>query len=703
MMLEARSAGAGDVAGVAVMQLQDIKEEEDVELTRLDSDGSSEPRQSGSGTLVAEEKQQYVEKEVAVVESGGGSRDDLSLLPPLPNTIERVVEREDAEEQTNSSVAAEPQATVVPDAASQFDLSKALEIPVSFSAANNETSTINNTGSHSDSSLSLTPLITSPKLSLKKKFSTVTPEGSPSDGCETRAHGSVRNRSNSNVAAFQHILPTLNMAIEAGAYQQPQAADKKLIRKFSFGDSSSLCTSSNSLSETEMLYRAPPPMLGGQRSRSGSNPLNNAPLEGMNTPNSSILEADSSPRKVPLLRRASSAILRKTSLRSSAGKEVSRSSSASATPILHNGPVFDCGMPVKTPCRNATSSRSLLEGGSSIMNNLESDDELLYVTPLNGTPEGPFRNPSIRSRVRRGFSRIISSSGSVRRVASSASNLRDVPQGHEPEQIDSSRIAPLSTSANNTTHAKFELGRNSFGSSKNSSPIEARRSVSNPLVTPISTSTAMTPTTSKTQQQGEITDQWSHGVARPGSMDYFDQSNGARGYENPESGSLAAAGAITETTEEKRINQKDKDQDVGEAIENDITVDLDKLTQSIPVITVTDKLNSNDYTAVQLQSNIILDEVYKGKNYKNDKRYIGGTRDKHDESKKPEMMTLSEYTGILMRQQQIEDERLAVVEKNFRDSGWCSNDDLMNLKQKRVMISKKWAERISFYQNKLDS
>lgn len=674
MMLEARSGGAGEVA---VMQLQDIKEEEDVELTRLGSGGSGESRK-----VEMVEKQQFVE-EVAVVE-GGGSRDDLSLLPPLPNTIERVLE--DAQEQTKS--VAEPQGVVL-DAASQLDLSKALEIPVSGS---NETSTINNSGSHSDSSLSLTPLITSPKLSLKKKFSAVTPEGSPNDTGETRVHGGVRNRSNSNVAAFQHILPTLNMAIEAGS----QAADKKLIRKFSFGDNSSLCTCNNSLSETELLYQAPPPMLGGQRSRSGSNPLQ----EGMRTPTSSILEDDSSPKKVPLLRRASSAILRKTSLRSSTYKESSRSSSASATPILHNGPVFDCAMPMKTPRRNTKTARSLLEAASSTMNNMESDDELQYVTPLNGTPEGPLRNPSIRSRVRRGFSRIISSSGSVRRVASSTSNLREATHGNELEQMDSSRTVPQSISAGST--AKFELGRNSFGSSKNSSPIEARRSVSNPLVTPISTSTAMTPTT-KTHHHGEITDQWSQGEARPSSMDYFNQSNGSRGYGDTELSPPTATGGLPEITEGKRINQKDKDQDAAETVENDITVDLDKLTQSIPVITVTDKLNSKDYTTIQMQSNIILDEVYKGKDYKNDKRYIGGTRDKHDESKKPEMMTLSEYTSILMRQQQIEDERLAAVEKNFRESGWCSNGDLMNLKQKRIMISKKWAERISFYQNKLDS
>lgn len=702
MMLEARTTGADDVASPtgALLQLQDIKEEEDVELTRLNSHSSTD---ESRGSHVIDEKQRYrgeiveTDKEVTAVVSGAASRDDLSLLPPLPNTIETVVDQDEA-----AGTLTRDQQDQEPETASQFDLSKALEIPVSAGNTNNDTSTINNTGSHSDSSLSLTPLITSPKLSLKKRFSVTTPEGSPKDGADTRTHVSARNRSNSNVAAFQHILPAFNMAIDGAdhhhhhpLYHQPQmSVDKRSVRKFSFGDTSSLCTSDNSFSETELLYKIPPPLLSRQsRSRSGSNPLHGMPIEGLNTPGSSILESDTSPKKVPLLRRASSAILRKTSLRSIASKDIPRSSSASTTPVLPSRSVFDNELPVRT-----AAARSQFDGSSTIHN---SEEDLLYVTPLNGTSEGSYRNPSIRSRVRRGFSRIISSSGSVRRVASSTNNARDVFSGHESDTSGPNRIISLSTTVSNSSHARFEMGRRSFGSSKHSSPTEARRSGSNPLATPVSASTAMTPTSSShTQHQTEQSDQRSHGVGGGGVVDQFDQLGGQNGYENARLGLLDG---LTESTDRKRVNQNETSQDGVDTIENDITVDLDKLTQSIPVITVTDKLSAKDCTAIQLQSNIILDEVYSRKSYKNDKRYIGGTRDKRDDSNKPEMMTLSEYTNVLMRQQQVEDERLAALEKYFKDSGWCSNDDLMNLKQKRVIISKKWAERISFYQNKLDS
>lgn len=700
-----RSGGETELSHVPITmkQLQDIKEEEDVELTRLNSHASSESRGSMGdqesekvsfdGDVTTEE----VEKEITVVASASRSRDDLSLLPPLPNTIDRVNDQDD-DKMDESSLVNETQAPAS-QSTGQFDLSKALEIPVSFGGnANGETSTINHTGSHSDSSLSLTPLITSPKLSLKKKFASVTPEGSPSE-TDGRSH-SIRNRSNSNVTAFQHILPKLNMAIDASSfdhhhhhhhhhYQARVSVDKRSTRKFSSGDSSSLCTSNNSVSETELLYKIPPPMLNGQsRSRSCSNPLNN--VEGLNTPSSSIQENDSSPKKVPLLRRASSAILRKTSLRGS--KEFSRSSSTSATPVLQSRSVFESELPMRTACRG---SRSLLDGASSIINNVESEDELLYVTPLNGKQDVSCRSPSIRSRVRRGFSRIMSSGGSIRR-SSSADNTRSLAEQQQDYAEQKSSLAlQLSTTVSN---GRFDRGAN--GSSQTSSPTEAFKRENTALVTPISTSTVMTPMTSRAFNLNETTDQKFLGMANG---NIANLSNGIRDYNTGGNSKVTTNNGWVDNTVNQKVNRGDENPDVEGIIENDVTVDLDKLTKAIPIITVTDKLSSKDSTSVQFQSNIILDEVYRGKNYKNDKRLVGGTPDKHDESNKPEMMTLGEYTNVLMRQQQVEDERFAALEKNFRDSGWCSNAELTNLKQKRIIINKKWAERISFYQNKLDS
>lgn len=680
--------------GNAATQLQDIKEEEDVELRRLHSgvnDSSSIGESQMSGTKPVDEKMEYGvsvttsaassdDEEKQVV--GSRSRDDLSLLPPLPNTFEKVIE----DEAGHQGPLQDPETHKSDE---HFDLSKALEIPVSY-ANNAESTTIDNGGS--DSSLPLTPKITSPKLSLKKKFSNATPvafptprEGSPGEIYEPRAH-SIRSKSNSNATAFQHILPALNLAIEATAsdhhhhhhyhhYQVRRSQDRRSIRKFSFGDSSS-DNSSNSLTDAELLYRMPPPSLNrtsNSRSRSNSgvttsfDALTN-PTTAMNTPTASLLEGEPGSKKVPLLRRASSAILRKASIR---GKnDILRSSSASTTPVLQNKPFFETQ---RTPPNANRYASSIIYGDNN------SDDDLQYVTQIEDTSRPCSRNPSIRSRVRRGFSRIMSSSGSVCRVASSAS-LRD-----------SSATDDVRTPV--TSEKPRYENEDLDDSSRRSSPLESRKLENISSGTPISASTFLSPVNSKAVH---LADQRA-GMATS-NVDYHKESTGENGYLVGNSNGGKQETGLSQTTSEGAKVAKNSDDDIGD----DVTVDLDKLTQSIPVITVTDNVSSKHIMDIQVQSNITLDEVYRGKNYKNYRKYIGGTRDRDDDSKKPEMMTLREYVEVLVKQQQIEDERLAVLEKNFKDSGWCSKEDLMNLKQKRIIISKKWAERISFYQNKLD-
>lgn len=691
------SENAGLGIGNVVTQLQDIKEEEDVELTRLQSsanDTSSAEESQMSGSKLGDEKIEYgvtisssrassSDGEKPVV--GNSSRDDLSLLPPLPHSFERVIEGDASPQKPE-------QEAETREADGHFDLSKALEIPVSY-ANNTESSTIDNGGS--DSSLTLTPRLTSPKLSLKKKFSNATPvafptqrEGSPGEIYDSRAH-SMRSKSVSNATTFQHILPTLNLALDGTAndhfhhphhhphhhhhqYQARSSQDRKSTRKFSFGDSSS-DNSCNSFTDAELLYRMPPPSLNrvsNSRSRSNSgvtsfDTLTN-PTTAINTPTASLIEGESDSKKVPLLRRASSAILRKASLRGKA--ETMCSSSASTTPVLQSKPFFESQ---RTPPSASRYCSSVIESGRY------SDDDLQYVTQIDGSGRCS-RNPSIGSRVRKGFSRIMSSSGSVRRVTSSASLL------------DSNATKDMSSSPATDEGTKYEIGGTSSvdDSSRRSSPLESRRLENVSSGTPVSASTFLSPVTSKGLY---LADQRAGLVAT--GVDYTNPSGSDKETSVENSGrSKREAGSPVEASEESNSNDED--------INDDVTVDLDKLTQSIPVITVTDNRNSKD--GLEGQSNISLDDVYRGKNFKNYRQYIGSTREKDGDSKKPEMMTLREYIEILVKQQRIEDERLALLEKNFKDSGWCSKQEMASLKQKRIVISKKWAERISFYQNKLD-
>lgn len=128
----------------------------------------------------------------------------------------------------------------------------------------------------------------------------------------------------------------------------------------------------------------------------------------------------------------------------------------------------------------------------------------------------------------------------------------------------------------------------------------------------------------------------------------------------------------------------------------EITVDIDEITKALPVITITEKFGAKNATPIQTQSNIGLDKIYQ-----EDSRRAVTPQSVPDELK-PSKISLREYIDILIQQQRVEDERFAVLEKNFSSSGWCSQDDIISIKQKRIVINKKWAERISYYQNRLE-
>ena len=117
--------------------------------------------------------------------------------------------------------------------------------------------------------------------------------------------------------------------------------------------------------------------------------------------------------------------------------------------------------------------------------------------------------------------------------------------------------------------------------------------------------------------------------------------------------------------------------------------DMEALAKKLPIITITEKFGANNTTPLQQQSNVW---------------YYKASFDewKQTTNKKPSNASLKRYIDTLIEQQTIEDARFQVLEQNFKDSGWVSNQELGYLRQKRVIINRQWAERISFYQNKLE-
>lgn len=130
----------------------------------------------------------------------------------------------------------------------------------------------------------------------------------------------------------------------------------------------------------------------------------------------------------------------------------------------------------------------------------------------------------------------------------------------------------------------------------------------------------------------------------------------------------------------------------------EFVVDIDKLTRDIPVITVTDKIGSKNSTPVLEQTNLMNAQVDIKKRSRQNSNASSSLS-----NNSANRMGLAEYIKVMIRQQNLEDERLDYLEKNFRECGWCSHEELQSIRQKRIMINRKWASRISHYQSKLEA
>lgn len=148
-------------------------------------------------------------------------------------------------------------------------------------------------------------------------------------------------------------------------------------------------------------------------------------------------------------------------------------------------------------------------------------------------------------------------------------------------------------------------------------------------------------------------------------------------------------------SEEQLENSKYHD-DLRRILEGDkIFVDLSKITGNIPLITITDGINGRNENFLHTQSNLQYDDIFQSNPTSKHKE--------NSESSNLHSMTLKEYIQLLINQQHVEDQRFAKLEPFFSESGWCSDKDLNILKQKRILMNKKWAERISYYQSCMDS
>ncbi|AAS50376.1 AAR011Cp [Eremothecium gossypii ATCC 10895] len=653
---------------------------------------------------------------------------------------------------SSPSVIATESLAVYPD--SSFDLSKALEIPTHEHGGNGGLLVAELEGGSAPGSTPMSPLVSAPMASLKRKISFTfnpgaalgsdsmqalpasvaaqQPLDSPLQKTNTKSSTSISrsnsvtggrtSRSSSN-AAHNMLLPTLNTTIESSEESGHQVIleIKRPARKFSVGSHSSSSvsilnnTSNNSSSSStnvnnhsiginnsrnststtveENIYKAHP-WIGG-RKRSSSN-LNTSQRDSSGNLVTSASAVTLISKKTPLLRRASSMILRKATSK----RDVHQPEAASVPSSPQVGQFIDFASgDSKSPSHGRslkpTRSRMILSlrgALSPTSSEFDTDQSSLAPTMVNATnimtpmtspltsitsPLTSSEQPSFGSKVKRGFSRIISGGNTRRHIqptsvneatlsprASFQKSTNIIYRGAQMESLQSN-CSTDSCPKNSLDGSEYKLPYENGGISQSC----VRRSLSAKRALYVGNCRG---------QSSMIKRQNSQVSTIPGGSSEKETSSELL----PSSSTIRRQNSLRSTNTQ-----------LTETGEVEVTVDVDEIVKSLPTITITENFGAKNTTPIQIQSNILLDRAYVlesdrpsgiGKNYK------------------PSRITLKEYIAILMNQQMIEDERFEVLEKTFATSGWCSQKDVLNLRSKRVVINRKWAERISYYQSKLE-
>lgn len=110
-------------------------------------------------------------------------------------------------------------------------------------------------------------------------------------------------------------------------------------------------------------------------------------------------------------------------------------------------------------------------------------------------------------------------------------------------------------------------------------------------------------------------------------------------------------------------------------LSNTVSVDLQTFDSNQPIIITLDD-NLPDITTISKESNVSKNIL--SKNGK-------------------DQISLKDYYSLLKDMSQREESHLKFVEEKFNQSGWFSNNELNQLKQKRMIINRLWKERLQEY------
>ena len=567
----------------------------------------------------------------------------------------------------NSSINDDSQlsATIL-DNQTSFDLSKALEMTSHSNISNiiNGPGSEGRTSSTPISSATLKPYLPSPASGEGEE--NTTPSSSTSDRAaaiqydpnkiinpisvspsifeqqQNNVPSRERSRSNSSTLAS-----TLRGTIISGLPQNNSSIERNLSRK-------SNRSRKTTVTFEERLQKLPP--LSTQSSSQyakavliekniGSH-ISNAPTLVPSSQMPVTFQSESAltgeGKRMPFLRRASSALLRKTSVKNGYSLTRTNTPTSSAFQTIESE-LKDAQHPLlirrSSNIENKQSRRQLScskfhvrpDSDPKFVNSNGATEDALRSTSNN--VEHVYRKTSLGSKIRRGFTRILSDTNSSKEALTSS------PKSIATVCPTASPLSSLATVRSNPiTPCSKEKNRVSIDS----------------------VSTVNRTSTSFPQS----------------STDFITSSH-------EESQTILPKRSASRKILSKNLSKKNFLPEL-QTRESEIYLDREALNNFVPVLSVTEDAHRINRSSLQTQSTIGL--------------CINNLKNKEGLK-----LDAKEYVGILTEQQRKEDERYAILEKRFASCTWCSDKDLQHLKKKRISMNKIWSDYVRFYRGKLNS
>ncbi|SLM16258.1 uncharacterized protein CGFF_05625 [Nakaseomyces glabratus] len=392
---------------------------------------------------------------------------------------------------------------------------------------------------------------------------------------------------------------------------------------------------------TGTISRAPSVNSGRARSQSQSvqQKLGSTDMQplGLAISTTDLNSIDSKTKRPPFLRRASSALMRKASMKM--GNENASSPMSPVTPLPTPVTAID-----KKPYIRSTLGRQLSS------TSIATDANIDYSGKTGRNVSTPLmRTSSFSHKMKRGLTRIMSTNGSSARI-SNKPPAEVVPSRHSQDFLR--HTVP----DNNSTIDNYALRNGSNGDNSDNSVLYMAVDKRYNGAVPKSNS------------------------ADSANMDYFNFPK----------------------TEIIDPNFKT------------MAIDMDAWKSQVPVINVTDGTSINMPARPRFDTEcskvFCLENVNVPRHNSNNSTPLSVSTNSSQaksntkEENQPDsikVMDLKDYIKFLFKQKTLEDSTYEKIEKQFMESGWCSNSDLVNIRHKRYSVNKKWDDVINFYQSKV--